>query len=98
MNNGFLGFRTADPDRPPGGRSAASTTERSLATSLALPLRGSLAAPDGYHTLALPDHPTDARPGTKEKIAIMAERAAAGRCCFHPKDAVDRPLKGTFDH
>jgi hypothetical protein len=55
--------------------------------------RATLAAPDGYDTLPLPDHPTDARPGSKEKIAVMAERTAAGRSCFHPRDAAARPPK-----
>jgi hypothetical protein len=63
----------------------------SLASSLhGFLSRATLAAPDGYHTLPLPDRPTEAAPGSEEKIAIMAERAAAGRSCFHPKDAVGR--------
>jgi hypothetical protein len=66
--------------------------------SLASSLRGflsraTLAAPDGDDTLPLPDHPTGARPGSEEKITIMAERAAAGRSCFHPKDGAAGPPK-----
>jgi hypothetical protein len=66
--------------------------------SLASSLRGflsraTLAAPDAYVTLPLPDHPTDARPGSEEKIFVMAERTAAGRSCFHPKDAAGHPPK-----
>jgi hypothetical protein len=63
----------------------------SLASSLrGILSRATLAAPDGYNIRPLPDHPTDARPGSEEKIAIMAERAAAGCSCFHPKDAAAR--------
>ena len=35
---------------------------------------------------ALPDSATTARPGTEEKVAVMAARFAAGRAVFHPDD------------
>ena len=34
----------------------------------------------------LPDAPTDAQPGSEEKIRILTERAAAGTQLFHPQD------------
>ncbi len=36
----------------------------------------------------LPD-PTDAAPGTPEKVAVMEARAARGEALFHPEDAPD---------
>jgi hypothetical protein len=41
---------------------------------------------DNQHTLSLPA-PTDALPGSPEKQAILAERAAAGESLWHPGDA-----------
>jgi hypothetical protein len=35
----------------------------------------------------LPKWPTEARPGTLEKIKVMEERAAARNCLVHPGDA-----------
>lgn len=35
----------------------------------------------------LPPEPTEFRPGTEEKIKVMAERFANSYCIFHPKDA-----------
>ena len=34
----------------------------------------------------LPGSPTDARPGSEAKMAVMAARAARGECLFHPAD------------
>lgn len=34
----------------------------------------------------LPAEPTDAEPGTDEKIAVMVERAKRGESLFHPED------------
>jgi hypothetical protein len=42
--------------------------------------------PDFYGSAPLPD-PTDARPGTPEKVAVMEERANRGESIFHPEDA-----------
>lgn len=36
----------------------------------------------------LPDSPTDAPPGSPEKIRVLQERARAGRALFHPADAI----------
>jgi len=35
----------------------------------------------------LPQEPTTALPGTPDKVAVMAERAARGESLFHPHDA-----------
>jgi hypothetical protein len=35
---------------------------------------------------ASPECPTGAWPGSAEKIAVMADRVAAGRAIFHPED------------
>jgi hypothetical protein len=35
----------------------------------------------------LPPRPTDALPGTPEKVAILAERARLGVALWHPLDA-----------
>jgi len=35
----------------------------------------------------LPATPTTALPGTPDKIAVMAQRAARGETLFHPQDA-----------
>lgn len=35
----------------------------------------------------LPQEPTTALPGTPDKVAVMAERAARGETLFHPDDA-----------
>lgn len=37
-------------------------------------------------SLPLPESPTDARPGSEAKIAVLAARAAAGRRLWHPRD------------
>ena len=34
-----------------------------------------------------PATPTDAPPGSEEKLAVMIDRAARGESCFHPDDA-----------
>lgn len=34
-----------------------------------------------------PLHPTQAAPGSPEKIAVMADRVSRGESCFHPQDA-----------
>ena len=36
--------------------------------------------------ISLPGQPTDALPGTEEKIRILTERASRGEALFHPKD------------
>jgi transposase len=38
-------------------------------------------------TPPLPDIPTNARPGSEEKIAVMESRAAKGQQICHPEDA-----------
>lgn len=38
-------------------------------------------------TGAVPEWPTSAAPGTAEKRAVMANRAARGQTLFHPADA-----------
>lgn len=36
--------------------------------------------------------PTDATPGSPEKIEILRDRVSRGLPCFHPKDRVDYRL------
>jgi hypothetical protein len=43
--------------------------------------------PDQCGGYALPGQPTDAVPGSEEKIRVLAERAAQGVCLWHPLDA-----------
>src|SRR5438309_767525 len=38
-------------------------------------------------TRPLPTFPTQASPGTSEKIAVLAERARLKQCLWHPDDA-----------
>ncbi|GIW81518.1 MAG: hypothetical protein KatS3mg105_3325 [Gemmatales bacterium] len=40
----------------------------------------------GYPEPRPPAQPTDAEPGSEEKIAVMAARAARGEALFHPDD------------
>lgn len=42
----------------------------------------------------MPDQPTQAMPGSKEKIAVMRERVAKRQVCFHPDDASARSELG----
>lgn len=44
----------------------------------------------------LPANPTTALPGTAEKLAAMAERAARGQVLFHPRDASGASRPGTL--
>jgi hypothetical protein len=37
----------------------------------------------------LPSEPTDARPGTEEKIKVLADRAEKKVCLFHPLDKLN---------
>jgi hypothetical protein len=37
----------------------------------------------------LPSRPTDALPGSAEKVAVMVRRAAAGQAVMHPLDATE---------
>lgn len=48
---------------------------------------GRRGVPDPTGPLPPPDAPTTAAPGTAEKIAVMRERALAGRALFHTHDA-----------
>jgi hypothetical protein len=42
---------------------------------------------NGYRITPLdPLGPTDALPGTEEKMVVMSDRAARGVCLFHPLD------------
>lgn len=43
----------------------------------------------------LAPEPTDARPGTPEKVAVLAERAARGLCLWHPLDATREGMVGS---
>jgi hypothetical protein len=40
----------------------------------------------GHRATALPTAPTAARPGSPEKVAVLAERAAASQHLHHPED------------
>jgi hypothetical protein len=42
---------------------------------------------DTHRGLPLPEEPTDALPGTEEKMRVMGDRAANHRQIFHPLDA-----------
>jgi hypothetical protein len=44
--------------------------------------------PETLNIPPLPSHPTRAMPGTREKLAVMAARAAAGQHLYHPEDAL----------
>lgn len=44
--------------------------------------------PETLEIPPLPAQPTRAMPGTREKLAIMAARAAAGQHLYHPDDAL----------
>lgn len=53
--------------------------------------RPSRAYPQGVwaelrNDFGLPQAPTEALPGSSDKVAILMERAAAGRALWHPKD------------
>ena len=41
----------------------------------------------------MPPHPTNAYPGTPEKIDVMCQRVAAGQSPFHPDDPVVNPAR-----
>lgn len=41
----------------------------------------------GYSMRQLPPNPTNALPGTEEKIEVMRKRAEAEHYIFHPEDA-----------
>lgn len=45
--------------------------------------------------LAPPSQPTDAQPGSQEKIEVLRQRAAAGVPLWHPGDNL-RPLEPKF--
>jgi hypothetical protein len=52
---------------------------------------------NAHKTPPPPDIPTNAPPGSEEKIAVMESRAAKGQQIFHPEDAtcsVDFPTNG----
>jgi hypothetical protein len=40
-----------------------------------------------FHTHPLPPTPTQALPGTPEKVAVLRERARLGQALWHPLDA-----------
>ena len=42
---------------------------------------------DEVHALPLPPHPTDALPGTRAKVAVMARRIHGNVAARHPGDA-----------
>ncbi|GIW79240.1 MAG: hypothetical protein KatS3mg105_1047 [Gemmatales bacterium] len=48
--------------------------------------RRQIEARAGYPEPRTPVQPTDAEPGSEEKIAVMAARAARGEAIFHPDD------------
>lgn len=50
---------------------------------------GSLGIGESNHTRPLPDQPTNAQPGTEEKIRVLEERAAAEVALWHPADRVE---------
>lgn len=50
------------------------------------PYAGTQEITDRNGTQTLPAEPTDAQPGTPEKIAVLAARAMRGEQLFHPDD------------
>lgn len=57
-------------------------------------LKGATFIQNNYGTgdTGRPDKPTQARPGSREKVELMAERMASGNGCFHPDDGSDVDL------
>lgn len=53
--------------------------------------------PDSSTVPPLPAGPTDAMPGTEDKVRVMAERAERGECIFHPDDPVWEGKGDTID-
>jgi len=51
------------------------------------PRQADSATPDFYGRAALAAQPTDALPGTAEKIEVMRERKRRRLAIFHPDDA-----------
>ncbi len=49
------------------------------------------------HIPPLPEAPTSAKPGTEEKLAVLAERARRGESLFHPADYSGRDGKTVWD-
>ena len=43
--------------------------------------------------LTIPSEPTDARPGTDEKIRVFSERVDKGEHLFHPDDFTTLPVR-----
>lgn len=48
--------------------------------------RNTSAIPEQFGSSPLPE-PTTAKPGTREKLEVIAARAKAGTALFHPQDA-----------
>ncbi|VTS05429.1 hypothetical protein [Tuwongella immobilis] len=44
----------------------------------------------------LPESPTDATPGSEDKIAILCKRVEMGQSLFHPDDATLGQARGEF--
>lgn len=61
----------------PGVKELHPSTSKYARRGVGNTMRGSL----------LPPEPTNALPGSPEKIAVMAQRAEMGCCLFHPADA-----------
>lgn len=51
------------------------------------PLAGPQGVPDGNGPRQPPAWPTDARPGTPAKLAVLCQRASRGWSLWHPGDA-----------
>lgn len=51
--------------------------------------RGNRGLGNFYRNAPLPAFPTQALPGTPEKIAVLEERARLKQCLWHPDDATD---------
>ena len=46
--------------------------------------------------VSLPGEPTDAAPGSEEKIRVLTERASRREQLFHPLDGIKNPSKETW--
>lgn len=47
--------------------------------------------PTRIRSVSLPNEPTDALPGSEEKIRVMIERASRREPLFHPQDGPEAP-------
>lgn len=54
--------------------------------------------PTRIRSVSLPNEPTDALPGSEEKIRVMIERASRREPLFHPQDGPRAPAGSRLAH